>query len=69
MHSEKSNASNSAHHLAQTPHQLVGSLLHTQQSLCQDACPGVTGTVAAQNNVSEAGATASGAKAGGRHSS
>lgn len=62
MHSEKSNVSNPAHHLAQNPCQLVGSLLHTQQALCQDACPGVTGTVAAQNNVSEAEAVASGAK-------
>lgn len=64
MHSEKSNASNPAHHLAQTPRQLVGSLLHTQQSLCQDECPRVTGTIAVQNNVSEAGAVASGADAG-----
>lgn len=63
MHSEKSNASNPAHHLAQTPHQLVGSRLHTQQSLCQETCPSVAGTVAVQNNVSEAGAVASGAKA------
>ena len=67
MHSEKSNASNPAHHLAETPCQVVGSLLHTQQSLCQDACSGVAGTVgtvAAQNNVSEAGAVASSANAG-----
>ena len=64
MHSEKSNASNPAHHLAETPCQLVGSLLHTQQSLCQDACSGVAGTVAVRNNVSEAGAVASSASAG-----
>lgn len=51
MHSEKSNASNPTHHLAQIPLQLVGSLLHTQQSLCQDVCPSVTGTVAVQNNL------------------
>lgn len=66
MHSEKSNTSNPAHHLAQTLCQLVGSLLHTQQSLYQDACPGVAGIVAAKNHMSEAGAVASDAKTGRR---
>lgn len=66
MHSEKSNISNPAHHLAQTLCQLVGSLLHIQQSLCQDACTGVAGIVAAKNDVSKAGAVASDAKTGRR---